>query len=136
MILTNMQNCLPGTVLSNVRKKSIWYVRDYELDNGVKGRCISAGPETNAPNVTLPLQSDGWHAVYVGLGGSNITHNQPIMRCPGASLVKLKLTGDPCFTPILREKPAWNTVEEAFWKYADLTGRRRTGSTLPFPNDT
>ena len=36
---------------------------------------------------------------------------------------RLKLTGDPCLRTLRREKPSNETIEEAFFTCADLTGR-------------
>jgi hypothetical protein len=91
---------------------------------------LSAGPETEAPDIIYPLDLSGWYAIYVGIWG---------VRLETANLVKVRLKDDPCFTRFTRENPSFSTLEEGFWKYTDITdqhliiGQQGSGfkATLP-----
>jgi len=82
------------------------------------------GKLTNAPELKLPLNLQGWHRVTVGVwGGFGGT----------GGFVRLKLSGDPCFKERMREPSngtiygpnvdANETIEEVFLTCADLTGK-------------
>jgi hypothetical protein len=113
--LSDLARCEPSTALSDGPKKGHWQTVSYEAE-GVSGTMLIAGVECNAPTLTLPLGVEGWHAVHVGVW----THWAD-------SMVKLKLTRDPCFTPIATSRPDWRQsnyfagIHEVFWTFADLT---------------
>ncbi len=113
--LSDMSLCLPKTAFSTDRRKYRWQLIDYEAE-GVNGVMLSAGPETDAPDVTYSPNLRGWYAVYVGIWGARLAEGE-------AHMVKVRLKDDPCFTVFTREKPSLYTLEEGFWKYIDLTGR-------------
>jgi hypothetical protein len=80
-----------------------------DLSSG-KGLCalINAG----APEVTLPLNAKGWHAIYLGLVGSNERGK--------SNAVKIKLTGDAAY----QHRAAINGwSDEVLFKVADLAGQ-------------
>ena len=113
--LTDMSRCLPEHALSTRRRKSHWQLIEYEAEGSLKGVMLSAGPETGAPDATYPLNLSGWHAIHLGVwGGGNVWDY----------LVKVRLGGDPFFSTFVREKPHPCTLEEVFWKHADLTGQQ------------
>ena len=79
-----------------------------------------AGPETAAPPVTLALGVQGWHAVFLGVYSD---------QWGGPDCVRVKLTGDPLFVPVVRAEPGFDStilIDEVFWKVADLTGQELT----------
>lgn len=110
-----MSKCLPSSALSAKRKKYHWQVLDYEAE-GVKGVMLSAGPETEAPDITYPLNLQGWYAIHVGIWGRRLAEGD-------VGMVKIRLKDDPCFTIFRREKPSPFTLEEGFWKSADLSNQ-------------
>ena len=125
VLLADMSQCLPKTALSTRRRKHHWQLLDYEIAAG-KGVMISAGLETQAPDVTLALKRQGWHAIYLGIwqaGKSAGGYARSTQGGETVGAVKFKLNADPCFTLFRREQPGHSTLEEVFWKYADLTGQ-------------
>jgi hypothetical protein len=95
----------------------VWRTIPYETTDGLSGSMIWAGPETGAPEVTLDLPVQGWHALYVGLFHAS----------EAPTLVWLKLGRD--MASIARASPVafatrFGGVEEVFFKVANLGGDR------------
>jgi len=111
-LISDLSVAFPAEMLSRAPKAGHWRLVDYACEE-IKGKLLYAGPETNPPEIKLPLDLRGWHRVTVGLWGG--TYMQ--------TAVRLKLTGGPCFTEIVRERPSNETIEEAFFTSADLTGK-------------
>ncbi len=66
IILTDFANALPATALTTGhREKGKWKVLPFSTAE-LKGNAISAYAFTGASTVTLPLNTKGWHAVYIG----------------------------------------------------------------------
>ena len=113
--ISDLTCCTPAAALASAPRKFHWQTIPYEAE-GVAGTMLVAGVECNAPILTLPLELKGWHAISVG----QWTHWVD-------SMIKLKLRGDPCFTPIAHSRPGWQesnyfaNIQEDFWKFADLT---------------
>ena len=121
--LSDMSKCLPSAALSTTRQKHHWQLLDYEAE-GVKGVMLHAGPETSAPDVVLPLNLQGWYAVYIGTwlaGRSDTGWGRSTQGADNMGSIKVRLEGDPCFSVFRREKPNRTTLEEVFWKCADLS---------------
>jgi len=110
-----MSNCVPESALSSKRRKCHWQLIEYEAEE-VSGKMLSAGPETAPPDVTYPLHMRGWHTIGIGVWGMSLAAGVE-------NMIEVRLTGDPCFTTFTREKPSLFTLEEGFWKHADLTGQ-------------
>src|SRR5688500_10472910 len=66
ILLPDMTAVEPSSALAPKMKKRHWKRIPYELIGGQKGNMIWAGPESNAPRVSLPLGVKGWHAIFVG----------------------------------------------------------------------
>ena len=120
MICVNdLSVCRPKSALSTTRQEGHWRLLPYEAD-GISGTMLAAEELTGAPNVTLPLNVKGWHAIHVGFWN-------PRMHWTKDTIIKLKLSTDTCFRRIRHKAPdpCWTGMElhEAFWDYADLTGR-------------
>lgn len=118
IIISDMSRCLPAVALSKVRKKNHWQLIPYEGE-GLNGVILGAASLIQAPDVTLPLEVNGWYAIYIGFFNPHYAYD-------GGLTIKLKLTDDPCFRNISDPAPPWtNKIElkEAFFKYADLTGQ-------------
>ena len=111
-IISDLSSALPNEALSGTPSAGRWRVVDYACALA-KGKLLYAGPLTNPPPVTVPLGLDGWHRLIVGLwGGSYINIATP-----------LKLTGEPHFRTLRRERPSNESIEEVPFGCADLTGR-------------
>ena len=107
--LPDMGRCSPAASLSATAAKGRWQLFDYEA-GGIKGRMIWASDEANAPALTLPLNAQGWHAVFVGLADPSSLGGHALLR----------LTSDAAYVP--RSRTA-GQIEEVFFKVADLTGQ-------------
>jgi len=119
--ISDLSKATPSEALSQRPQAGHWQVGDY-ICEGMKGKLLYAGPNTNPPELKLPLNLQGWHQVTVGLWGAS------------NGIVKLKLTGDPCF---MKRQRQWLpnrsvegdmgnedvTIEEVFLTCADLTGK-------------
>ena len=113
--VSDLTRCTPSAALSDGPRKGHWQAVPYEAE-GVSGTMLLAGVECNAPTLRLPLALPGWHAVHLGIW----THWVK-------SIIKVKLTRDPCFTPVVTSVPEWGvldcfaSIKEVFWTFADLT---------------
>ncbi|MBI4026919.1 MAG: hypothetical protein HY360_18180, partial [Verrucomicrobia bacterium] len=61
--LSDMHRCVPAVALSATRTRKHWYLIPYETEQ-VSGVMIGSLSANSAPNITLPLNVSGWHAVY------------------------------------------------------------------------
>ena len=108
----DLSKCEPASALTRRMKNGHWRMIDYETDE-MRGTMLIAGEETWAPEVRLKLGLEGWHAIYLGLYGTGYT------QFPS----RVKLSGDACFRELVRDRPNAHSLEEAFFKNADLTGQ-------------
>ena len=118
--ISDLSHCTPEVALSDDAKRGCWRRIPYETDD-FAGVMIGAAPTTAAPEVTLPLDAEGWHALHVGFWNPHHDYQ-------GNFRVKLKLTGDPCFQPIADPEPPliWPgtcELKEVLFRQADLTGK-------------
>lgn len=117
-LITDMTGCTPTDALSKRREHAKWKVFEYETAE-FSGNCVSVGRESSAPDLTLKLGKQGWHAVYVGL--STITN---LVR-PEKNNVEIKFTSDPAFTRLSNRldlaTPRRDVLEEVFLGVADLS---------------
>ena len=113
-----MTRCTPADALSKRREHAKWKVFEYETAE-FSGKCLSVGRESSAPDLTLKLGKQGWHAVYIGL--STITD---LVR-PEKNKVEVKLTSDPAYTRLSNRldlaSPRRDVLEEVFLGVADLS---------------
>lgn len=119
--VADMGACTPKSALADVPTDNRWQVVAYDAGL-VKGRMLCAQSLVQAPEVTLPLNLHGWHAVSIGFW-------------PGIyydSRIKYRLSGEQIFTVIDHRDPgagtgpaAWDRTElvESFPRYADVTGQ-------------
>jgi hypothetical protein len=120
--LTDLSRCQPQAALAPKAKEGCWQLVPYEtVEPGPKsGTMICAASFIDAPDVTLPLNVTGWHAVYVGFWNPHFVYD-------GGTTVKVKLSDDPCFTRIPQPEPVVDLhgthIKEVLFKTADLTGR-------------
>lgn len=101
----------PAAALATRHCKGAWLAVPFESDAG-RGTLLYAGPETDAPTVTIPLNAAGWHRVFLGLW-SNWT----------PSTIRVKLSADRAFQAVTRERSDNFTIDERWWRDADLTGQ-------------
>ena len=112
--LTDMGKCVPADALSPVPAHKRWYVVKYDAGK-IKGNMLAGLAYAKAPEVRLPLNLTGWHAVSVGFW-------------PGIyedSTVRYRLSNEPAFTVVHQKQDfQWARTDliETFPKYADLTG--------------
>ncbi len=111
-LISDLSIALPAETLSRRPEPGHWRVVDYACED-MKGRLLYAGPETDPPEIRLPLGLQGWHRITVGLWGGNYMN----------MAVRLKLTDERCFTELVRERPSNESIEEASFTCADLTGK-------------
>ena len=114
--LTDLSLCDPQLALTSAKQKYHWQVVPYETVSFC-GKMLIAGPETEAPPVSLSLGVSGWHRIYLGLW-SNWTDD----------LARVRLSGDDAFVKVTRESAAGAfadnySLDERYWKTADLTGQ-------------
>ncbi|MCA9179671.1 MAG: family 10 glycosylhydrolase [Planctomycetales bacterium] len=125
--ITDMTCCEPADALSERRHHDKWKVFEYETED-FSGKCVSVGRESSAPDLTLKLGKQGWHAVYVGL--SSITD---LVR-PAKNQVEVKLTSDSAFTRLSNRLELGtrrsDVLEEVFLGAADLTNNDLQFSTV------
>jgi hypothetical protein len=119
--LTDMSRCEPQTAISPEVKQDHWQVLSYEtVGSPGRGKMIGAASFVDSPDVTLPLETKGWHTVYVGYWNPHFAYD-------GGTVVKIKLDSDPCFTRIQEPEPTIDyggtSLKETLFKAADLTGR-------------
>jgi hypothetical protein len=100
----------PPQAISLRREPGHWKVLPYEA-LGFSGKCVCALPNTGAPELTLPLNVKGWHAVYLGLGSDGINAKNNI---------RVKLSGDAAFQ---HRGQKYGEGEEVLFKCADLSGQ-------------
>ncbi|MFH1566779.1 MAG: hypothetical protein ABIL09_02190 [Gemmatimonadota bacterium] len=108
---TDMAEGSPAEALSAALRKGRWKTVPYETVEGWTGTMVWAAPEAEAPDLSVPLGVEGWHAVFVGLFAAP--------ECP--TLAWLRLDGDPA--AVRREArvdPFYGSAEEVFLKAARL----------------
>ena len=108
-ILADLSRCTPAAALASKAQVKQWKLIEYEAGR-ITGTMVWAPEESQAPELTLPLGANGWHAVYVGLADPAWLGCQALLR----------LSNDPAPVPRTR---AGGQLEEAFFKVADLTGQ-------------
>ncbi len=109
ILITDMSRCQPAAALSLQARRKKWRLIPYEAGH-IAGKLIWASFESQPPELTLPLNVQGWHAIYVGLADPAYLGCQALLR----------LSGDPAYVPRVRTAGA---IEEAFFKVANLTGQ-------------
>ena len=126
-LITDMTGCAPIDAFSSRREHDKWKVFEYETAD-FAGKCVSVGRESSAPDLTLKLNKQGWHAVYVGL--STITD---LVRAAPNQL-EVKFSGDRSYSRYsnrldLGERRR-DVLEEIFVGVADLSQNDLQFSTV------
>ena len=118
--VSDLGRCEPPEAISRTSERRRWRAYDYEV-GGFGGVMLMAGPETEAPDITYPLEVDGWHAVSIGFYST-------IPGLSGVSDFLVRLSGDDTFSvldPIRADVfEQQGQLEEIYWKTADLTDQQ------------
>ena len=119
--LSDMGSCQPREAVSVEPRDGRWTTIPYQtLVAPGNGTMIGAVSYADVPDVRLTLRQTGWHAIYLGYWNPHHDYDGP-------TTLKLKLSGDPCFTRIADGNPPFEArttyFKEAFFKVADLSGR-------------
>ena len=117
--LSDMSSCLPAEGLSQSARIDAWRLLPYTAEE-VSGTLIHAASFVNAPEITLPLGTSGWHRIRLGIW-------QPNFGYDGKTVLRVKLSGDAAFRPLHLPASA-DTQKDTFLREiylgeADLTGR-------------
>ena len=119
MTISDMNRCQPSSSLSTKPEQGKWQLIPYEAE-GVSGTMIGAASFIDAPSVTIPLGVSGWHAVYVAYWNPSYAYD-------GGTVVKVKLSGAPCFRRFREgvrcRSQTETSLREVLLDHADLTGR-------------
>ena len=114
--LSDMSRSLPGSAIAAQGREGAWLTRAYE--SGVAAGIMLCSAGRQVPDVRLPLDQTGWHAIHIGV----IPHWSVL----GGGSIRVKLTGDPCFVTIRLggqlDKERF-VIKEVFFKNADITGQ-------------
>lgn len=113
-VISDLSGCRPRRAISEKRARGHWKLVPYET-RGIAGRSLQALTYTGAPEVVLPLNARGWHAVYLGLGNGGGDDDA------GRNVIRVKLTGDAAYQH--RGVKGAGTNEEVLFTCADLTGK-------------
>jgi hypothetical protein len=126
-IISDLSRCQPASAISRRECRNRWQILAYRTcdEEPKSGVMIGAPSFVTAPEVTMPIEVSGWHAVSIGFW-------IPRHDYDGGTTIKVKLDNDPFFTRISEPEPVpgaeprdcASLVKEAFFKTADLTGRR------------
>ena len=111
VVISDLSACTPQAALSSRRERGRWKLLPYTASS-FAGKCVWALANTGAPELALPLNARGWHAVYLGLGNEGTGEGNAI---------RVKLSGDAAFQHRGHKHGAG---EEVFFRCADLTGQQ------------
>jgi hypothetical protein len=124
-VRADLSRATPATALTRDFSRHQWQLIDYETEEGVKGSMVFARPDDECATLTLPLDVAGPHHVYLAFNHTN--SHYPDFSPHGQ--LDVKLTRDPGFRRVVAEtgglegQPLFKSVEEIFWKTADLSGQ-------------
>ena len=101
--ITDLSRCTPASALSKSPREGHWQLIAYETLNDPNlgaGTMVGAASFVEAPELTLPLDVSGWHAVYVG-------YWNPFHADDGGTTIKVRLSDDPCFIRVSEPEPGF-----------------------------
>jgi hypothetical protein len=132
LYITDFSQCEPATALGGGAGQ--WGVQEYATEAFV-GNMLTAPRNAPAPDVTLPLDTTGWYAVYVWLMGGDVDteaqfpHDFDSVYSMSYGPA-LKLSQDHHFSgrfrPLSHDRMMWPGLEGCFWQYVDVTGQSLT----------
>ena len=112
--LTDMGKCLPASALSPASTHTQWQLAEYDAGE-IKGKMIAAQAFAKAPEVCLPVNVKGWHAISIGFWPGIY----------GESTIRYRLSNEPAFTVVHHPQDfQWARTDliETLPRYVDLTG--------------
>ena len=112
--LTDMGKCLPASALSPVSTHTQWQLAEYDAGE-IKGMMIMAQAFAKAPQVRLPVNLKGWHAISIGFWPGVY----------GDCTLRYRLSNEQVFTLIHQEhRHQWTRTDliETLPRYVDFTG--------------
>lgn len=139
-VISDLTCCEPRSALTESRspRKGCWRIVDYETEGGIKGNMLFAAPDDEAGELTLPLDTKGPWAIYLGINYTRAPFGDLMhyTQWPLYGVLWAKLSGDPGFSRFATEAyyrhgahfpskigSPWVSVHETYWKTTDLTGK-------------
>ncbi|MCP4642009.1 MAG: hypothetical protein GY851_16320 [bacterium] len=117
--ITDLSVCQPAEALSDVMEQGHWQRIPYEAD-GFGGVMVGAWSFVHAPEITLPLNREGWHRVYIGYWNPMFDwDDEPMMRVRFSDEAGFRLMRGPGRADTFQA----TFLRETFYACADLTGR-------------
>ena len=107
--------------LSADARPGYWRVCDY-TSGDLEGRLLYAPDAGDTPNLTLPLNLQGWHRVTIGVWGDCFSLHHTY--APSGN--RVRLSGDPCFRAFERDRTPPSdsiSIEDFEVACANLTGQ-------------
>ena len=118
----DLDRCQPSDAISGSAVRGRWRTVSYTAGD-LAGAMLIAGPETDAPPISYPLNARGWHALSIGS-----------YAFPDATVrLAVRLSGESAFSilQVPELEAGWTThsadseeFTELFWKAADLTDKQ------------
>ena len=119
--ITDLEIAQPRDAVSRKNEAGKWRLLPYETQD-LRGKMLLAASFINAPDVTLPLQAKGWHAVYLGVWN-------PEFAGDGQPVVKARLSSDRAFRQ-LHIRGGADTQDATFLREIHLTTDDLTNRNL------
>jgi len=119
LYVSELSRCQPDSAVSYAPAPGTWRLIPYESE-GPAGTMIAAPSFINAPDVTLPLECEGWHAVWLGLWDPGFAYD-------GSPAVKVRLSRETVLRRIYSgaspDSQQATYLREVYFDDADLTGQ-------------
>ncbi|MBL9216184.1 MAG: hypothetical protein JNG83_11965 [Opitutaceae bacterium] len=125
IVLSDLGRCEPASALTREFADNRWQLVEYETVEGVKGAMVYARPEHTCGVLTLPLGAQGPHRIHLGYHVTNSHYPGPSAH----GQLDVRLTRDAGFRRVCQEtggaegQDLFKSVQEVYWKTADLTGQ-------------
>jgi len=134
VFISDLSRCTPTARLTRSFRPNRWQLTDFETEEGVKGVMVSAYPNQNCGELTLPLGISGVYKIFLGINytKTNIDNGSPHGQ------LEVKLDNDSGFRRVAMEGGVNNetgdlkvgvnnynhkSIQETYWKTADVTDR-------------
>ena len=116
--LSDLDKCLPQSAVGREGKLFCWRIIDYETEH-FDGVMLRAGPESDAAEVTYPLNARGWHDIYVGMFNTGWRPYQE-------QRLWVRLTDDRAYSLLALRAPSIDkgqVIQDVFWETAELSNQ-------------
>ncbi len=129
VMISDLSKAQPAASLTaGRREKGKWKTLPFETAE-MKGQALSCYSLTEAPQVSVPLEAKGWHAVYIG-GSTTATLSNVVKNGWRA-----KLSDEPVFrrmaTNMALDPNRADVIQEHFLTVANLNGQSVEFASLP-----